>query len=90
MTTTGIDWARPQTEHGETGWAGIVGKIRLFSITWSGGADPWVLSCRLPGYDTQRWRKATEDEAKALAALVLTRWLTAIGAHLDKTETGSH
>ena len=89
--TAMIEWARPRRAYA-AGWEGRAGSIRLFNISWDSlssaaahaahGGRPWVLRTLLPGYEGKSWHRETEDEAKSIAVLVLTRWLESIGAQM--------
>lgn len=77
-----ILWRQKNTAHGPIGYDGIVGEVTLFSYGWAGGPEPYVLHTQLPGYQSRRWRKASEQEARDFAERVFAKWLATIGASL--------
>ena len=79
-----IAWAQRANRPAHTmGSEGTVGQMRLFSTWWIGGAKPWRLGSRLPGYDTQKWPFADEEAAQAFAERILAAWLGKVGATLN-------
>lgn len=59
---------------------GTVGKVTrsVASVNWSierNDPTPWVVRVELPGMESQRRKAATKDEAKAIAAAMVNKWL---------------
>lgn len=79
-----ITWTQ-NTGMGRSGWTGMVGKRRLFSIEMSvSRRSTWVLRTRLPfTIADNRDLNADAEALKIIAERVLNTFVTSLGASFD-------
>jgi hypothetical protein len=62
---------------GKTGYVGTF-TTSLFTYSWQGGTDPWVLTSTLPGYSKRSWRFSTDNQAQQFAQRLIAQFIEEI------------